>query len=216
MVHVRLISKEDLASHLSGAALLSHAMRSKYGADCIVRPVLITDDPSQDLSSEIQKIYNEIPVPKRLLIEIFSHGQGDHLVFPTKFRASNIASIVRSHRNEHTKFAVDTLACYGGGLIPAMEKEYGGDPALGQELDVFVQTKPNLINIGDRQRSTPYHLNLRKALYQGYTYGKAIRTADIETKKDKQTDAESYLYGKKIAASMPVFNINEGSLTLQA
>jgi hypothetical protein len=93
----------------------------------------------------------------------------------------------------------ETTPHYGGGLNEGLQKEMKADPNLQRRLNVFLQTRGNVVNLqsfGGTMASN-YSAHLIQALLDPSvrTFGAAARRADRETKQYMPTDAEAIIGG---------------------
>lgn len=209
VTHLRVLPKrsgDDLApANLSTAAFISSALQKRYGNRMKIAPLVISDNPMKEIRENIRREFANGNGSKIFVIDIFEHGTEDQIDFVSPIKASDLAALGKEFTE--CQFQINTLACHGGGLRNGFQEEFAKDPALAKRMNIFLQTKPSLVNYGGRienngkkmQWSSPYYAHLAAGLYAGKTYGEAAADADQAVKEFSPQDAEAIINGKLIA-----------------
>jgi hypothetical protein len=100
---------------------------------------------------------------------------------------------------------ISTNACHGAGLTEAYEVAKKYSPQLVDQINIFTQTKPDIVNLsinkkqGLERSATYYQIFMLEALLQGgISYGEAVNYADQRTRTYSSLDAESIIDGEKV------------------
>ena len=178
---------------------------SKNGSDAIA----VERDPYQLLRRNIKAMHDE--GVRDFYLNFAGHGNEHGVYFASgrnHFRLSpqQVHSIFSEFKD--SKFVVDTIACYGGGLAEAM-KQYR-DPT-GEQGRVFMklQAKPYSYNQEGRLEgvegvrgqpkvhSSYYQIFNADLLMKGLGFGEAHYQADLAAKKLIPCDAEGWMSGSR-------------------
>ena len=205
---------------LSTSSLKAGAFKLRYPNVSLLAPIFVQDqDPTAAIENEISQTQKE---HKRddihIILDLYSHGQQDGLDFgKEKFTAENLLSI--ANKKSSCTFTVDTIACYGGGLVTGIlnSQDFQNDAALQKQIALFTHAKSNAPNVGESLVavfhgaevssglgfSDVYTREFIRHLIEGKTYGEAALEADDATKKTWFTDGEAVIHGKKLSQATP-------------
>jgi hypothetical protein len=149
-----------------------------------------------------------------IFLQLHEHGAPYGIGFSPEIRAEDLARL--SHEFPSVDLHVMTIACFGGGLRPALQSEMEKDPSLKRRLHFYAHTQPEVeavaLGTGGSKyiyeteiSSTPYMLQLIKKLAEGRgtTFGEAVDDADRESQKTAPINPETLLNGEFFGQSKP-------------
>ncbi len=191
-----------------GSTVFAESLGQFYPNLHVATPIL-TSKPKEDLMARVRESYTK--GTRQFFIDIYAHGSKEKLAIGDGLEAGDLIAIAKEFPDANFYFS--TMGCFGGGLregfLQAMEKE----PELKQRVSLFLQTKPDVINIiqgrvlervdGELTKAatgelTIYQMALLKALSKGKTFGEAIIAADKEAKIKMYMDPETIIGGQLI------------------
>jgi hypothetical protein len=199
-------SKSDdvIASTLQSSGIKAAVLNHRY-PNLKTKPIIFADNFKKALYSNIKKAYDQ--GTRFFYIDVYNHGEKKGLGFKALPNAQDIANIIKKFPD--AKFVFNTIACYVGCLRKGFLKAMQLDPKLKKQISVFLQTKPDLVNLVSIVKkpdltkskqfygySTYYQLFLIKALQEGKTYGQAAVYADQESKKHMYLNPEAIIGGE--------------------
>ena len=223
-----------IADNLFPSMLFTETLRHRYGKERVITPdIIFSDSPKKAISAAIQP-YKNSDIPFRLYLEINAHGQSHrdqvvwdgqsevpsrkpgYFVFNEKMFATDIIDVAQDFRkNSHpaSRATFASNACNGADVIPGIQQIFMQNPQLAKYVSLFMATKPDTPTSTSRTKfgrsidngsTSRYYLLLMKKLYEGKSYGSAVREADIETKKIDISDAEALINGNLITFNTSV------------
>lgn len=208
IIHLRVFPStftDDLVwAKLVDSAALTTAL-SKRNPRVKRHPPIITNEPLADLRTAIKTAQAYRHTKNiHLCIDVFSHGTPDQLEFgPGKqFTQEDLLSLVSEFPD--CTFTFNTMGCFGGGMRKLLANPaFINDPDVQQRLAVFLQTKPDIENVGTAGGMSLYYLYLIQSILKGSTYGKAAFDTDRKTKSKNGIDAEAIINGHLHSSIQP-------------
>jgi hypothetical protein len=202
---------------LSTSSLKARALELRYPNNLhILAPIFVRNqDPSLAIESAIFQAQTELKREDiHVILDLYSHGQKDKIGFgDNKLTAGNIVSIAKN--KPACTFTVDTIACYGGGLIEDVQslQDFQEDEVLKKRIALFTHAKSNAPNVSESFSidfygaevspgigfSDVYTREFIRSLLKGKTYGEAALQADERTKDIWYTDGEAIINGQKLS-----------------
>ncbi|MBI5152796.1 hypothetical protein HZA39_04630 [Candidatus Peregrinibacteria bacterium] len=192
--------ESTISDTLQGSSMLVSTLMSRY-PNLQNNPIIFSNNPKKDLADALKTAYDK--GTRFFYLDLYNHGSEQEILFKTPLTANDIAEI--AHKFPDAKFTISTIACYGGGLRKGFIDLFKKNPDLKTKLAVFLQSKPNIINLAGIQKgesyqlkafSTYYYSFLMQALQKGASYGKAAATADEKTKEYTYGDPEALIGGE--------------------
>ena len=162
---------------------------------------VFSDSPLQSITNLIKKDY--LKGVRNFYLDFYTHGSQSELKYKNPINSVHLVSLM--HQFPQAKFVINTMACFGGGLMPGLKNAANKDKNLADRLMLFTQTKSDLPNLpGGIQNqnkraefySTYYQLFFIQALQQGKKFGEAHHYADQQAKKIVYLDAEALIKGE--------------------
>lgn len=210
-----------VSTAIQGSCILGETLRNNY-KNLENHPAIFSDYPKAELRKSIEKQYKK--GCRYFFLDIYNHGTEDEIAFREPLKASDFADIIKDFPD--AKFVISTVACHGGGLRKGFLEMFKDNPELAKRISVFLQAKPNVVNIGgklgafseyqkysDEIFSTYYYLFLIEALRGGKSYGEAVIYADQKNKQYIYNDPEAIIQGDLITKISPEFMKTEGAET---
>jgi len=201
------------AASVTYAALLENVLIRRYGKT--LEPIhIVSDSPMNQIRDGIRESLNRAPQTKDIFLQLHEHGAPHGLGFSPVITAEDLARL--SEEFPKVDLHVMTIACFGGGLRPALQREMEKNPNLKQRLHFYSHTRPEVeavaLGTGGSTRiydvemsSTPYMLTLIKKLAEGRatTFGEAVDDADRESQKVAPINPETLLNGEFFGQANP-------------
>ena len=194
-----------ISTDLHFSLVLQETLKYRY-PNIETGPVLHTDNPAEDLDSEIAQEYAK--GTRIFYLNISNHGSEVDIEFEEPLNSTHLVALAKKYPG--TKFIINTSACFGGGLRWGFQKEFRDDPEMENRFAVFLHSQSGFVNAsgvhtespGDIENkkfySTNYGLFLAEGLQIGMTYGQAVIYADEKAKKFFEADAETIIDGEFI------------------
>lgn len=131
-----------IAGDLQSSFILEKSLASRYSGFEGGTPVF-TDDPETDSISRITELYSS--GMRNFYFNISNHGTPDGIQFKNPITADFFVKLVE--RFPDIKIFVGSIACFGGGLRDGLLKSFEKNPELRTKIFIFLQSKPDLINV---------------------------------------------------------------------
>ena len=215
-------SDSTIGGAISDSFITAAALKLRYGERLnITAPQVVSDtvaviEKACRLARDTQSV--DGAARKIIYLDFYCHGGTDLLSYTKILKPAELIAVIE--RNSDCSFIVSTMACHGGGLIPAVQELLRDKPAVAERVILMTQAKPDSYNFISVFLPIP-SLTIDDVKYGGSLYadwfnsalldvdqikgfGACHIKADKETKRHRgSTDAEALFKGKKISQVSP-------------